>query len=332
MQTIPVYPSTLVAARDSLARAQDNLQHVEAFPSLFSALCEAIEILSSDAVLVSSLAGVGKQLADHLAILSTPVTQAVDDVLSSLRRAHEETDRIKGDLISVVSHELRTPLTAVLGYTELIEESAADGDLSALTADLAKIRRAAVRLLRTLSGILELSRLEAGDLRPAPRPIDLPTLVADVVEEAAALVAQHDDAVHVDVPAELPALVSDPHMLLHCLRSLLDNAIRFTAHGRVDIVARGHLVDDKPWLALSVQDTGVGIAPADLPRLFTAFGQLDDAPTRNVEGTGVSLALTHRFCALLGGRVEVASEPGVGSRFTLHLPGAAAPVEREVQR
>ena len=92
MQTIPVYPSTLVAARDSLARAQDNLQHVEAFPSLFSALCEAIEILSSDAVLVSSLAGVGKQLADHLAILSTPVTQAVDDVLSSLRRVHEEND------------------------------------------------------------------------------------------------------------------------------------------------------------------------------------------------------------------------------------------------
>lgn len=92
MQTTTVYPSALVAARDSLARAQDNLQHLEAFPSLFSALCEAIEILSSDAVLVSSLAGVGKQLADHLAILSTPITQAVDDVLSSLRRVHEEND------------------------------------------------------------------------------------------------------------------------------------------------------------------------------------------------------------------------------------------------
>lgn len=90
MQTIPVYPSALVAARDSLALAQDNLQHVEAFPPLFSALCEAIDILSSDAVLVSSLACVGKQLADHLAILSTPVTQAVDDVLSSLRSITEE--------------------------------------------------------------------------------------------------------------------------------------------------------------------------------------------------------------------------------------------------
>ncbi len=92
MQTTPVYPAALVAARDALVLAQDNLQHVEAFPSMFSALCEAIDILSSDAVLVSSLACVGKQLADHLAILSTPVTQAVDDVLSSLRRANEEND------------------------------------------------------------------------------------------------------------------------------------------------------------------------------------------------------------------------------------------------
>lgn len=94
MQTIPVYPSALVAARDSLALAQDNLQHIEAFPSMFSALCEAIDILSSDAVLVSSLACVGKQLADHLAILSTPVTQAVDDVLSSLRCAPKENNHV----------------------------------------------------------------------------------------------------------------------------------------------------------------------------------------------------------------------------------------------
>lgn len=94
MQTTPVYPSALVAARDSLALAQDKLQHVEAFPSLFSALCEAIEILSSDAALVSDLACIGKRLADNLSSLSTPASQAVDDVLSSLRRAHEETDHV----------------------------------------------------------------------------------------------------------------------------------------------------------------------------------------------------------------------------------------------
>lgn len=92
MKNPTVYPSALLAARDSLSRAQDNLQHIEAFPSLFSALCEAIEILSSDAVLVSDLACIGKRLADYLSILSTPASQAVDDVLSSLRRAHEETD------------------------------------------------------------------------------------------------------------------------------------------------------------------------------------------------------------------------------------------------
>ena len=240
--------------------------------------------------------------------------------LAAARDAAVAADRTKTRFLMNMSHELRTPLTAVLGYTELIEESAADGDLSALTADLAKIRRASVRLLRTLTSILELSRLESGDLRPAPRAIDLPALVEDVVDEAAALAAQHGTAVHVAVPADLPGLTSDRYMLLHSLRSLLDNAIRFTTRGRVDVVARGHTVAGEPWLAVSVRDTGVGIAPADLPRLFTAFGQLDDAPTRNVEGAGVSLALTHRFIALLGGRVEVESEPGAGSCFTLHLP------------
>lgn len=94
MQNPTVYPAALVAARDSLAIAQDNLDRLAAFPSLFAALCEAIEVLSNDAAIVSDLAGIGKLLADHLGTLSTPATQAVDDVLSSLRRAHEEPDHV----------------------------------------------------------------------------------------------------------------------------------------------------------------------------------------------------------------------------------------------
>ncbi len=259
-----------------------------------------------------------RQLAGQLAIsvenarLYRNLAQARDVAVSA--------DRTKTRFLMNMSHELRTPLNAVLGYTELIEESAADGDLSALTADLAKIRRAAVRLLRTLGSILELSRLEAGDLRPALQPIDLSALIHEVVDEAAALATQYGDVVSIELPPELPPFTSDRAMLLHALRSLLDNAIRFTSRGRIDITARTYLVDGAPWLALRVQDTGIGIDPADLPRLFTSFGQLDDAPTRCFEGAGVSLALTHRFCALLGGRVEVTSEPGTGSRFTLQLP------------
>lgn len=94
MQNPTVYPAALVAARDSLAIPQDNLDRLAAFPSLFAALCEAIEVLSNDAAIVSDLAGIGKLLADHLGTLSTPATQAVDDVLSSLRRAHEEPDHV----------------------------------------------------------------------------------------------------------------------------------------------------------------------------------------------------------------------------------------------
>ena len=223
------------------------------------------------------------------------------------------------------SHKLATVAigAAFMLPMGIASASAADGDTTALNADLDKIRRAAHRLLRTLGSILELSRVEAGDLRPAPEPIDLAALVREVVDESAGLAAAQDNQIHVDIADDLPPLASDRGMLLHAVRSLLDNALRFTAGGRVELAARGYLSEGTAWVALRVQDTGIGIAPADLPRLFTSFGQLDDAPTRNFEGTGVSLALTRRFCALLGGRVEVESQPGTGSNFTLHLPASA---------
>ena len=244
--------------------------------------------------------------------------------LGQARDAAVAADRTKTRFLMNMSHELRTPLNAVLGYTELIQESAADNDLASLHTDLEKIRRAAHRLLRTLSNILELSRLEAGDFHPAPEPIDLGQLLREIHGEAAPLAALQDDQLQFSLPPALPPIVSDRSMLTHCLRSLVDNALRFTLRGRVDITISPYLSEGTPWLAITVADTGIGIAPADLPRLFTSFGQLDDAPTRNFEGTGVSLALTRRYCALLGARVEVDSRPGHGSKFTIHLP--ATPV------
>ena len=269
--------------------------------------------------------------ADRIALLRQLAGQVAISVenarlyrgLAQARDAAVAADRTKTRFLMNMSHELRTPLNAVLGYTELIQESAADGDTTALHTDLDKIRRAANRLLQTLGSILELSRVEAGDLRPAPEPIDLEALVREVVDESASHAAAQDNQIQVDIAADLPPLASDRGMLLHAVRSLLDNALRFTAGGRVELAARGYLSEGSAWIAVRVQDTGIGIASADLPRLFTSFGQLDDAPTRNFEGTGVSLALTRRFCALLGGRVEVESEPGTGSSFTLHLPASA---------
>lgn len=240
--------------------------------------------------------------------------------LERARDAAEASNRAKADFLTVISHEVRTPLNAVLGYTDLIAESAADGDLTALTADLDKIRRAATRLLHTLGSILELSRLEAGDRRPTPTPLDLAALLREVVDEAAPVAAERGDRLNLELAADLPAIASDRGMVLHALRSLVDNAIRFTADGTVDVAARTYLSEETAWIAVRVQDSGIGIAPADLPRLFTSFGQLDDAPTRSFEGTGVSLALTRRFCDLLGARIDVESAPGRGSTFTLHLP------------
>ncbi|MFY0532227.1 ATP-binding protein [Nannocystis pusilla] len=109
-------------------------------------------------------------------------------------------------------------------------------------------------------------------------------------------------------------------MLAHCVSTLVDNAVRFTDHGRVTVRLAAIARDVDPWLELRVSDTGVGIAAGDLSRLFVAFQPLDDAPTRAQEGSGVSLALAHRFARLLGGDIDVVSAPGRGSTFVLRVP------------
>jgi predicted ATPase/signal transduction histidine kinase len=239
--------------------------------------------------------------------------------LAQARDAAVSADRTKTRFLMNMSHELRTPLNAVLGYAELIEESIADGELAAVPADLARIRQSAQRLLRTLANILELTRLEADAVHPARAPVDLAELVRAVLADAEALARGHGNAVALDLPP-LPPARTDRALLHRALLALVDNALRFTAGGRVELAAATYLSHGTPWCALRVRDTGIGIAAADLPRLFRSFGQLDDAPTRSFEGTGVSLAVARRLVELLGGRITVESEPGRGSTFTIHLP------------
>jgi signal transduction histidine kinase len=224
-----------------------------------------------------------------------------------------------------MSHELRTPLNAVIGYAELIRESAAEGDLAAIDADTAKIRRAAGRLVRTLTSILELSRLEADVVVPVRVDLDLTALVRDAVAQCELDAREHGDAVVLDLPPDL-VLRSDPGMLAHCVHTLVDNAVRFTRRGRVDITLRRlpdlPTIEMAEMVELRVTDTGIGIAEADLARLFVSFQPLDDSTTRARDGSGVSLAVAQRFAVLLGGTITVSSAPARGSTFTLRLPAA----------
>ncbi len=219
-----------------------------------------------------------------------------------------------------MSHELRTPLNAVIGYTELIEEEAEEGDIRALRSDLNKIRVSATRLLRTLSGILELSRLEAGKMELDRSAFDLAGLVGEAVGEVEEMAEQRSNRVSVLCPPGRFVVRTDRSMLHYSLLALLDNACRFTDGGEIRIVVESVERDGEVWVKIGVRDTGIGIPVVHVNRIFSSFSQVDESPSRTYDGTGVSLAVTQRFCRMMGGTIEVESEVGIGSVFTILLP------------
>ncbi|MBZ5708005.1 protein kinase domain-containing protein [Nannocystis pusilla] len=214
-----------------------------------------------------------------------------------------------------MSHELRTPLNAIIGYAELIDEEVDERDPEAVRGDLRRIRGAADRLLRTLSNILELSSAEGGRIAVNLQTVDLTALLHAALVQVEPLAREQHDTVVLQLAPDLGSVATDPGKLEYCLVSLLDNACRFTRRGRVSLAAEV----SAGGVRITVADTGIGIAPEHLGRLFQPFSQIDDSPTRRYDGAGVSLAVTRHFCDLLGIRLGVTSEPGTGTTFVLEL-------------
>ena len=260
-----------------------------------------------------------KQLAAQVAISLT--NARLYERLDVARIAAQAADRAKTRFLMNMSHELRTPLNAILGYTELIAENLAEGRQDTLEGDLRAIHSAGIRLLRSVSSILELSKLETDTHSARLTTIEPGPLVRSIAAQFTGTIAERNNTLTIECPPDLPPISTDAHMLRYSLTTLLDNACRFTTAGRIVLrVARLDRDGDDGWLEFTVSDTGLGIEAHVLPTLFGAFTQADDAPTRKFEGTGVSLAVAHRFCELLGGELLAISTPGQGATFTMRLP------------
>jgi len=229
-------------------------------------------------------------------------------------------ERVKGRFLLNISHELRTPLSGIVGYLELLRDDIDGGDPAQLREDLDRLHEAALRLGRTTSNVLELSKVESGRMLALPVPIDLEALVAEVVAEVRPLAERRRDALTVTLPAPPVLLICDRFMLHFCLLRMLENACQFTQDGAVTLHVS--CVDDR--VRFEIIDDGVGIDQEAYSTLFVAFTQADDAPTRRHEGAGVSLAVCKHFCDLLGGSLTATSEPGRGSTFVLELPARPA--------
>ncbi len=243
------------------------------------------------------------------------------ETLDAARDRAVAADRAKSRFLLTMSHELRTPLNAVIGYTDLVEEDLEDEDMEAVQEDLDRIRQGARRLVRTLTSILELSRLESEDVTPSRGQVELDPLLREIIAECAPLATQHGDELSYSLEAGAPATIwSDVQMTRYVLFSVIDNACKYTKQGRVTCRARACTRDTTPGVEFGVADTGIGIAAEAHERIFAAFAQADEGTSRQFEGSGISLAVARRFCRLQGGDVTVESEPGAGATFTIWLP------------
>ena len=253
---------------------------------------------------------------------------------AAARDEAQRANRAKNDFLAVMSHELRTPLNAIIGYGALMREGIPDPVTPGQRQQIERIGVSAKHLLALIDEVLTLSRLELGRERITPTAIGVATLV----EEAAAMM--EPDAhkkgltLSVVVPEQDVTMVTDAGKLRQALVNLLGNAVKFTDHGEVCI--RSHCEQDGDSIVFEVEDTGIGIDAQHLPRVFDAFWQVDQAPTRRVGGTGLGLHVTRRLVRLLGGEVAARSTPGQGSCFSIRLSrewwGATAEahdVERE---
>jgi CheY-like chemotaxis protein/HPt (histidine-containing phosphotransfer) domain-containing protein len=231
----------------------------------------------------------------------------------------DAANKAKSQFLANMSHEIRTPMNAVIGLIYVLEQ----GQLNAEQATtLSRIKVASRQLLAIIDDVLDLSKIEAGEMRVEQTSFDLRALVEDVTALMSVQAEAEAKGIALRVAsAELPpALVGDPTRLRQVLINLLGNAIKFTEQGHVSLQVKARGRDAQGWtIAFAVEDTGVGITPDALARLFAPFVQADNSTTRRFGGTGLGLSIVRQLVALMGGEVRVQSAPGSGSRFAFGL-------------
>jgi len=262
--------------------------------------------------------------------LSSTIAKTLD-YSRHLRRSHqaeawqrardlaESASRFKSQFLSATSHELRTPLNAIIGFSDMLLEEKA-GKEPGVADDLQRIRGAAQHLLDLVNDLLDLSKIEAGKMDLVLKTFDVRHLVLDVAATVQPLLPKNANTLALDITPRADTMQADPGRVRQCLMNLLSNALKFTKHGKVSLTVTREFLDGRDKLVFAVSDTGIGMTPEQMARLFSDFQQASPETAQKYGGTGLGLAITHRLCHLMGGDVKVSSEPGVGSTFTITLP------------
>jgi PAS domain S-box-containing protein len=274
---------------------------------------EGIFVLSLDITERHLLA---ERLSQANAELEGQVAQRTADLQAALDAAQQASEA-KSAFLSNISHELRTPMNAILGFAQLLQMQPLPADQE---RQVAEIRRAGEHLLALIDDLLDLTRIESGQMTLALAPVQGAGLVADAYSFVRPLFGQRGLTLENRVPPGV-WLTADAVRLRQVVVNLLSNAAKYNREGGRVVVDAGPAASGSGRVRLSVRDTGAGLSPEQLPRLFRTFERLD-AGRRGVEGTGIGLALSRHLVERMGGSIGVDSEPGVGSTFWLELPAA----------
>lgn len=247
------------------------------------------------------------------------ITQGVE-MLAEARRSAETANLAKSQFLASMSHELRTPLNAIIGYTEMLAEDAQDRDDASTARDLDRILASATNLLSLLNEVLDFSKIEAGRMEAAPAPFSVNELLHELVDSMRPLSEQNGNAMHIVAQSSNVIADTDSMKVRQCVTNLISNACKFTQDGTIEISLEKRAFNGVDHFIISVADSGIGIPPETMARLFQPFVQADASIAQRYGGSGLGLTITRRLAQLLGGEVEAVSEPGNGATFTLRFP------------